>query len=45
MLNCYKMFLKGLNKTDTIIDISKCHKLLLSLYLLLTLLVPNSLSF
>ena len=45
MLICYKMFLKGLNNTDTIIDISKCHKLLLSLYLLLTLLVPNSLSF
>ena len=39
------MFLKGLNITDTAIDISKYHKLLLSLYLLLTLLVSNSYRF
>ena len=35
------MLLKGLNITDTAIDISKCHKLFLSLYLLLTFLVSN----
>ena len=39
------MLLKGLSKTETTIDISKSHKLLQSLYLPLTLLVANSLSF